>query len=53
MVLRQVITLVQKEFLIEMRQKYALSGIALYVGSSVFVIYMALSLKNASIPEYA
>src|SRR5690606_16615501 len=47
--LTQVLALIRKEFLIELRQRYALGGIALYLVSSVFVVYMALNLKNATI----
>jgi heme exporter protein B len=34
-------TLIQKEFIIEFRQRYAISGIVLYVFSMVFVVYIA------------
>lgn len=47
--LTQVFALIRKEFLIELRQRYALGGIALYLVSSIFVVYMALNLKNATI----
>ena len=33
----------QKDFLLEWRQKYALGGIALYVVSTVFVVYTSLN----------
>jgi heme exporter protein B len=36
-----LLTLLQKEFLIEFRQRYAISGIVLYVFSMVFVVYVA------------
>jgi heme exporter protein B len=35
------LTLIKKEFLLEFRQRYALSGILLYVISTVFVVYSA------------
>lgn len=38
---KSVFFLLQKEFLLEWRQKYALGGILLYVCSTVFVVYIA------------
>ena len=35
------LTLLKKEFLLEFRQRYAISGIVLYVFSMVFVVYAA------------
>jgi len=35
------LTLLRKEFIIEFRQRYAISGIVLYVFSMVFVVYIA------------
>jgi heme exporter protein B len=35
------LTLLRKEFLLEFRQRYAISGIVLYVLSMVFVVYVA------------
>lgn len=35
------LTLLHKEFLLEFRQRYAISGIVLYVFSMVFVVYVA------------
>lgn len=37
----QFFTLLKKEFIIEFRQRYAISGIVLYVFSMVFVVYIA------------
>ncbi|MEM1324405.1 MAG: heme exporter protein CcmB [Bacteroidota bacterium] len=37
----QVYYLIQKEFLLEWRQKYALGGILLYVFSTVFVVFIS------------
>lgn len=39
--LKIFITLLRKEFLLEFRQRYAISGIVLYVFSMVFVVYVA------------
>ncbi|MBK6932820.1 MAG: heme exporter protein CcmB [Saprospirales bacterium] len=38
---KSLIPLLHKEFLLEFRQRYALSGIVLYVFSMVFVVYIA------------
>ena len=35
-----LITLVKKDLLIEWRQKHTLFGVILYVGATVFVVYM-------------
>lgn len=35
------LTLLRKEFLLEFRQRYAISGIVLYVFSMIFVVYIA------------
>lgn len=40
MFLKQLSILIRKEFLLEMRQKHTLFGVLLYVGCTVFVIYM-------------
>ena len=45
--LRETIYLVQKDAVLEWRQKYALAGILLYVVSVVFVIYTALAIDGA------
>lgn len=39
--LSMFLTLLRKEFLLEFRQRYAISGIVLYVFSMVFVVYAA------------
>lgn len=36
-----LLTLLRKEFLLEFRQRYAISGIVLYVFSMIFVVYIA------------
>jgi heme exporter protein B len=38
---RELIWLIQKEFLLEFRQRYAIGGIVLYVFSMVFVVFTA------------
>ena len=39
--LREITTLLRKEILLEYRQKYAISGILLYVLSTVYIVYAA------------
>ncbi len=46
---KRLIVLIHKEFAIELRQLYAVGGMLLYLVSSIFVIYMAITLKNAQI----
>ena len=43
--LKEVIYLVQKDFILEWRQKYAFNGMLLYVGSTVFICYLSFSLR--------
>lgn len=45
MLLKEVIYLMQKDFLLEWRQKYAFNGMLLYVGSTVFVCYLSFSAR--------
>ena len=40
--LRQIYTLFKKDLLLEVRQQYSFYGILLYVGATIFVLYMAL-----------
>ncbi|MCZ2223761.1 MAG: heme exporter protein CcmB [Chitinophagales bacterium] len=39
---KQIITLVKKDVLLEMRQQYTFYGILLYVASTIFVIYLSM-----------
>lgn len=39
--MNQLLILLRKEFLLEFRQRYAISGIILYVFSMIFVVYIA------------
>ena len=45
MLLKEVIYLMQKDFILEWRQKYAFNGMLLYVGSTVLVCYLSFSLR--------
>lgn len=49
MLFREVWTLVKKELLIELRMKYALSGMVLYLVSSVFLGYITFNLGKVPI----
>ncbi|PWJ56825.1 heme exporter protein B [Dyadobacter jejuensis] len=44
--LKEIKTLILKEATLEWRQKYAISGMLLYVVSTVFVCYLSFSLKR-------
>jgi heme exporter protein B len=46
-----VITLVGKEFTLELRRKAVISGITLYLVSLTFIVYITFSLRNNSINE--
>lgn len=43
--LKQIFTLFKKDLLLEIRQQYAFYGVLLYVGATIFVLYM--SIENA------
>jgi heme exporter protein B len=49
MYVQQLLTLIRKDFLMEWRQKHALFGVLLYVGCTVFVIYMMAGQPEARI----
>src|SRR5215218_10362967 len=40
--MKQVLTLFKKDLLLEIRQQYAFYGVLLYVGATIFVLYMAI-----------
>lgn len=40
--LRHIFTLFKKDLLLEVRQQYSFYGILLYIGSTIFVLYMAI-----------
>ncbi|MBO9657352.1 MAG: heme exporter protein CcmB [Chitinophagaceae bacterium] len=40
--LRQIYTLLKKDLLLEIRQQYSFYGILLYIGATVFVLFMAI-----------
>ena len=40
--MNKIITLIKKDLLLEIRQQYTFYGILLYVGSTIFVLYLAM-----------
>src|SRR5215210_6077994 len=40
--IKQIWTLFKKDLLLEIRQQYAFYGVLLYVGATIFVLYMAV-----------
>ncbi len=46
MLFQEVSELLKKEITIELRQKYALSGIFLYLASTVFICYLSFNLQS-------
>ena len=47
--LKEIKVLIHKEFLLEWRQRYAISGLLLYVISTIFICYLSFNLKGGSI----
>jgi len=41
--IRHIITLFKKDLLLELRQQFSFFGILLYIGSTIFVLYMAIN----------
>lgn len=39
---RQILTLFKKDLLLEIRQQYSFYGVLLYIGATIFVLYMAI-----------
>jgi len=46
--LRQIWTLFKKDLVLEVRQQYAFYGVLLYVGATIFVMYMAIDRPDAA-----
>src|SRR6478736_7136999 len=40
--INHILTLFKKDLLLEIRQQYAFYGVLLYVGATIFVLYMAI-----------
>jgi heme exporter protein B len=45
----QIWTLFKKDLLLEIRQQYAFYGVLLYIGATIFVLYMAIENPSASV----
>ena len=46
---RHIFTLVKKDLLLEVRQQYSFYGILLYIGSTIYVLYMAIHEPDSKI----
>jgi heme exporter protein B len=44
-----IIKLIQKEIKLELRQRYALNGILLYLASTIFICYLSFNLKTGTV----
>lgn len=51
--LHEISTLLAKDFRLEWRQRAALGGLLLYVGSTVFVSFLSFSLRGGTPPAPA
>lgn len=47
--MRQIITLLKKDILLELRQQYTFFGVLLYVASTIFVLYLAMGRPQAEV----
>jgi heme exporter protein B len=47
--IKQIWTLFKKDVLLEIRQQYAFYGVVLYVGATIFVLYMAIEHFDANV----
>ncbi|MBS1656388.1 MAG: heme exporter protein CcmB [Bacteroidetes bacterium] len=47
--MKQIFTLFQKDLLLEIRQQYSFYGILLYIGATIFVLYMAVEEPESNV----
>jgi heme exporter protein B len=47
--MKRIYTLFKKDLLLEVRQQYSFYGILLYIGATIFVLYMAISEPEAKV----
>src|SRR3989337_3579735 len=47
--MKKLIALLKKDLLLEVRQQYTFYGILLYVGSTIFVLYLAMGEPEAAV----
>jgi len=52
MILREISQLINKDLILEWRLKYALNGMILYVGSTIFICYLSFNLKQNQIGPF-
>ena len=45
----RIITLLQKDILLEFRQKHTFYGILLYIASTIFVLYLSIDNPDANV----
>ncbi|MDN5201651.1 heme exporter protein CcmB [Fulvivirgaceae bacterium BMA10] len=45
MLVKEVVALIKKDLVLEWRQRYALNGMLLYVGSTIFICYLSFNLN--------
>jgi heme exporter protein B len=48
---KEIIYLIQKDFVLEWRQKYAFNGMLLYVGSTVFICFLSFGIRSDVLSE--
>src|ERR1043166_5328015 len=47
--LRHIFTLFKKDLLLEIRQQYSFYGVLLYIGATIFVLYMAMDTPESNV----
>ena len=45
----RIITLIKKDFLLEVRQQYTFYGILLYLASTIFIVYLSMGKPEATV----
>ncbi len=51
MLFKEILYLIQKDFVLEWRQKYAFNGMLLYVGSTVFICFLSFGIRSNALAE--
>jgi len=46
---RHILTLFKKEILLEVRQQYSFYGILLYIGATIYVLFMTMEEPEAQV----
>src|SRR5205085_6472280 len=47
--MKQILTLFKKDLLLEIRQQYSFYGVLLYIGATIFVLYMAIDTPESNV----